>query len=63
MDERIKPTSLVYIIVNQTREEQDDGYQSNQGEDRETEWAKQNIVEELINRASTTEPTFHESMP
>jgi hypothetical protein len=27
------------------------------------EWGEQNVVEELINITSTTEPTTHESMP
>jgi hypothetical protein len=61
MNERIRPSSL-YTIVNQIREDQDDDYQSNQEEDGEMEWAKQNVVEKLINITSTAEPTTHEFM-
>jgi hypothetical protein len=38
MDERTWPNNL-YIVMNQTREEQNDDYQSNQ-EDGEMEWAE-----------------------
>jgi hypothetical protein len=43
MDEKTRLSSL-YTIVNQTRQEQDDDYQSNQEEDVEIEWEKQNVV-------------------
>ncbi len=39
MDERTRPSSL-YTLMNQTRKDQDDDYQSNQEEDGEMEWAK-----------------------
>ncbi len=38
MDEIIGPNSL-YIVMNQTKEEQNDDYQSNQKEDGDMEWA------------------------
>ncbi len=37
-------------------------YQSNQKEDGEMEWAKQNVVKKLINIASTAKPTIHECL-
>ncbi len=43
MDAKIRPSSL-YTIVNQTKQKQDDDYQSNQEEDVEMEWEKQNVV-------------------
>jgi hypothetical protein len=48
MDEIIRLSSL-YTILNQTREEQDHDYQSNQEEDGEMEWAKQNGTKKLNN--------------
>ncbi len=62
MDERTRPSSL-YTLMNQTRKDQDDDYQSNQEEDGEMEWAKQNVVEELINITSIAKPITHEFMP
>jgi hypothetical protein len=53
MDEITRPSSL-YIILNQIRKEQDHDYQSNQKEDKEMEWAKQNATKKLINITSTT---------
>jgi len=56
MDDVTRSNSL-YIILNQTKEEQDHDYQSNQYEDWEMEWAKLNGTKVLIRT------TTHESMP
>ncbi len=48
MDERTRSSKL-YIIVNQTRQKQDDDYQSDLEEDGEMEWAKQNVVVDQYN--------------
>jgi hypothetical protein len=37
-------------------------YELNQKEDGEMEWLEQNVVEKLINIASTAEPTIHECL-
>jgi hypothetical protein len=46
MDEITMHSSL-YIVVNQTKEKQDDDYQSNQEEDGEMEWVEQNVAKEF----------------
>ncbi len=48
MDERTRSSKL-YIIVNQTKQKQDDEYQSDQEEDGEMEWATQNVVVDQYN--------------
>ncbi len=48
MDEGTRSSKL-YIIVNQTRQKQDDDYQSDLEEDGEMEWAKQNVVVDQYN--------------
>ncbi len=57
MDESTWPNSL-NAIVNQTRKEQNVDYQSNQKEDGEMEWAKQDVAKELININSIAKPTI-----
>jgi hypothetical protein len=53
MDEVTRPNSL-YMVLNQTKEEQNHDHQSNREEYGKMEWAKQNVTEELINITSTT---------
>jgi hypothetical protein len=57
MDEITIPSRL-YTILNQTKEEQNHDYQSNQEEDGEMEWAKQNVMKKRINIPPTAELQF-----
>jgi hypothetical protein len=45
---KTRPNSL-YTTMNQTRQEQDDDYQSNQEEDGKMEWAEQNVIIDQYN--------------
>ncbi len=56
IEEKVTPSTL-YTLVNQTKEEDDDDYHSND-KDGEQQWKKHAIIKEFINIGSTIEITI-----